>query len=176
MTKSEMREVASRDRILSKVKDDEKKEASSSDERPRPGREAMQPARALPASTVRRKGKTKVASDSTGTHDGKKGKRRISPNLVTTRLELKAVEQAPAADTNDDVESGKKVAEQKPNSTNSLKIRKDEYSDSDESFKSKDSFGIDGGWGSNDDDGARVGPSASEDGDTTLSMNFLHAK
>ena len=179
MTKSEMREVASRDRILSKVKDEEKKEASSSDERPRPGREAMQPARALPASTVRRKGKRKVASEessSTGTHARKKGKRRISPNLVTTRSELKAVEQAPAADTNDNVESGKKVAEQKPNSTNSLKIRKDEYSDSDESFKSKDSFGIDGGWGSNDDDGAGVGPSAFEDGDTTLSMNFLHAK
>jgi hypothetical protein len=82
----------------------------------------------------------------------------------------------PAADTNDNVESGKKVVEQKPNSTNSLKMKKDEHSDSDESFKSKDSFGIDGGWGSNDDDDAGAGPSASEDGDATLSMNFLQVK
>lgn len=145
MTKSEKREVASRDRLLAKVRDEEKKEASSSEEKSVPGREATRPAKALPASTVRRKGKRKVAVENASTsHAEKKAKRRITPVLVPVR--------SPEAKQKSNAELKTLEAEGNAEQVTFAKGEQEEtskevHSDSEESLQSNDSFGIDGGWG-----------------------------
>ena len=145
MTKSEMREVASRDRLLAKVGDEEMKEAISSEEKPGPGREATKPAKALPASTVRRKGKREVSVENTSTsHAEKKPKRRITPVLLPVRSQ--ETKQKSNAELKN-VEAEGNIEQVTLARGGQEETSKEVHSDSEESLESNDSFGIDGGWG-----------------------------
>ena len=139
MTKSEKREVASRDRPPAKVRDEEKKEMSSSEERPGPDRKATRQVKTLPATTVRRKGKRKVAVEKMPTSQlEKKTKRRITPALVAVR---------PQEAERKSITGPKTVGAEGYSAQDAEEISNGFCSDSEDSAESNDSFGIDGGWG-----------------------------
>jgi len=145
MTKSELREMTYQDRLLSKANEEEKKEASSSEEKSGPGRQETQPAKAMLASAVRRKGKRRVTGDQTSsTHAEKNVKRRITPSLVSVRPQEAQQNLTAVLENNTEQVA---YAKEKQEETN-----QEDHSDSDQSLKSDDSFGIDGGWGASEDD------------------------
>ena len=147
MTKSEMREVASRDRMLAKMRDEEKKEASSSEERPGSDQEATRPAKALPTSSVRHKSKRKIAVENASTpHAEKKAKRRITPVLLPSRSQ-ESEQKSKAELKNVEAEGNAEQVRFAFARGGQEETSKDVDSDSEESLQSNDSFGIDGGWG-----------------------------